>query len=87
MFYLSSGSKVKGLKEKLGKLNLGANVYTFWKEKNNRCFMGEQNNLESVIKFISTLVHDKACEFSKVVKTRENKSIAKRWFIPMCIFK
>lgn len=75
------------LKFWMGKISLRAIVYAIWKERNNRSFAKGNLTIERIMENVKRIMQAKGSELTKVYLTKNNVLIAKRWRLPLCIFR
>lgn len=85
--HLAHSWKENKLKFLLGKLSLGATVYLVWRERNNRLLGGECKDALTIHNSIKMMVREKAMKLNKIKRNSFNMRLAKKWGLPMSIFK
>lgn len=75
------------LNDIIGELRLIATFYFIWWQRNKRILVEESREIGVVLRLIKTTIREKASEFTKIKRTRENEFIKQSWALLNCMFK
>ncbi|XP_031281863.1 uncharacterized protein LOC116140357 [Pistacia vera] len=85
--HITSRWRKNKLKYSIGKLSLGAAIYSIWRERNSRIFGGECKDAHTLYNSIKNVVRERAMDLSKIIKNTYNRRLAEKLGLPMSIFK
>ncbi|GAA0177060.1 hypothetical protein LIER_29649 [Lithospermum erythrorhizon] len=76
----------KFLKRRLMRVAFMCTVYTIWQEWNSRVFGGTPVSVDLIYHKVVSIVHDIACSWRGVKRTKVNWEISLEWSLSHCIF-